>query len=123
MLNRHTVAVVDDDESVRESLPELLRELGFEAHAFDSAERLLDSQWLEGVRCVIADVVMPGIGGFDLQQQIKRRVCKPAFIFITASRDEAIRRRAIEQGAVDCLFKPFSDTALIQALNRAFQTE
>jgi FixJ family two-component response regulator len=120
MLKYPTVAVVDDDKSVRESLPDLLRELGFEVQSFSSAEEFLESEFIKGIRCVILDVAMPGMSGFDLQKQLKRRSSQFAVIFITANRDESIRTRALEQGAVECLFKPFSDTALLHALNTAF---
>ncbi len=115
------VSVIDDDESVRESLPDLLRELGFEARAFSSPEEFLVSDCASKTKCLILDINMPGTSGLDLQRQLKIRNQKVRIIFITAQRDEAIRLRLLEQGAVECLFKPFSDTALLEALNTAFQ--
>ncbi|MGH9356596.1 MAG: response regulator [Terriglobia bacterium] len=115
------VSVVDDDESVRESLPDLLKEFGFAARAFASAEEFLASDCVGQTRCLILDVAMPGMTGPDLQRELKRRGQEIPIIFITAHRDETVRPRVLEQGAVECLFKPFSDTALLEALNAAFR--
>lgn len=115
------VAVVDDDESVRESLPDLLREFGFATHSFSSAEEFLTSDSLVQTGCLILDIAMPGMTGFDLQRELKLRGHIIPIIFISAQKDEAVRRRAFQQGAVEFLFKPFSDTALLQALNTAFR--
>jgi FixJ family two-component response regulator len=115
------VAVVDDDESVRESLPDLLREFGFATHSFSSAEQFLTSNSLVQTGCLILDIAMPGMTGFDLQQELKLRGHSIPIIFISAHKDEVVRRRALQQGAVEFLFKPFSDTALLQALNTALR--
>ena len=115
------VAVVDDDESVRESLPDLLREFGFATHSFSSAEEFLTSDSLVQTGCLILDIAMPGMTGFDLQRELKLRGHSIPIIFITAHKDEVVRRRAFQQGAVEFLFKPFSDTALLQALNTALR--
>ena len=115
------VAVVDDDESVRESLPDLLREFGFATHSFSSAEEFLTSDSLVQTGCLILDVAMPGMTGFDLQRELNLRGHSIPIIFISAHKDEAVRRRAFQQGAVEFLFKPFSDTALLQALNTALR--
>ncbi|QNI30506.1 response regulator [Alloacidobacterium dinghuense] len=120
---RSVVSVVDDDESVRESLPDLLMELGYAPRAFSSAEEFLASDSLSETKCLILDIAMPGMTGPNLHGELKRRRAKIPIIFITAQRDEAVRSRAIEEGAVDCLFKPFSDTALIVALNAAFKAQ
>ncbi len=117
------VSVVDDDESVRESLPDLLRELGFEAQAFPSAEEFLASDSVGQTRCLILDVAMPGMSGPDLQRELKRRRQEIPIVFITAHGGETVRPRLLEHGAVECLFKPFSDTALLEALNAALQTD
>ena len=117
------VAVVDDDESVRESLPDLLRACGFFAEAFSSAEEFLDSDYAGRTKCLILDVAMPGMSGPDLQLELTRRQEDIPIIFITSRRDEDIRLRVVRQGAVGCLFKPFSDTALLQALNTALEVE
>jgi FixJ family two-component response regulator len=115
------VSIVDDDESVRESLPDLLREFGFAAHAFSSAEEYLASDLIEQTRCLLLDITMPGMSGPDLQQELKRRRQEIPIVFITAQRDETVRSRLIEHGAVECLFKPFSETALLEALTTALR--
>jgi len=118
---RLLVSVVDDDESIRESLPDLLSEFGFAARAFSSAEAFLSSDCVEKTRCLILDVMMPGMTGLDLQQELTRRGQKIPVIFITARKEEAVRARAFKQGAVKFLNKPFSDTALLDALNAALR--
>jgi FixJ family two-component response regulator len=115
------VSVVDDDESVRESLPDLLRELGFAAQAFSSAEEFLASRYVDKTRCLLLDVAMPGMSGPELQKELKLSHQEVPLVFITAHTDEAIRSRVLEQGAVDCLLKPFSETALVDAINRALR--
>ena len=114
---RPLLSVVDDDESVRESLPDLLREFGFAARAFSSAQEFLSSDSVGQTKCLILDVAMPGMTGLDLQQELRRRGQEIPVIFITAQRNEAVREQALEQGAVNFLYKPFSDTALLEALN------
>lgn len=115
------VSVVDDDESVRESLPDLLRELGFAARAFSSAEEFLASDCVGRTRCLILDIAMPGMSGPDLQRELMRRRREIPIVFITAHVNETIRPYVLEQGAVECLFKPFTDTALREALNAALR--
>jgi FixJ family two-component response regulator len=119
MAGRPLISVVDDDVSVRESLPDLLRELGFSAQAFSSAEEFLWSDHVNETRCLILDVAMPGMTGPDLQRELKLRGQKIPIVFITGNRDENLRTRLLEQGAVECLFKPFSDTALLKAIDAA----
>jgi FixJ family two-component response regulator len=121
MVIRSLVSVVDDDESVRESLPDLLREFGFAVQAFASAEQFLASDCIGQTRCLILDVAMPGMSGLDLQRELTLRQQKIPIVFITAHGDESDRPRLLEQGAVECLFKPFSDTALREALNAALR--
>jgi FixJ family two-component response regulator len=118
---RLLVSVVDDDESVRESLPDLLKELGFAAQAFSSAEEFLASSYVDQTRCLLLDIAMPGMSGPDLQKELKLRRREIPIVFITAQTDEAIRSRVLEQGAVACLLKPFSDVALLDAINRALR--
>jgi FixJ family two-component response regulator len=113
------VAVVDDDESVRESLPDLLREFGFAVRAFSSAEEFLASDCVEQSNCLILDIAMPGMTGPELQHELSVRRHEIPIIFITAQRDETVRARVLERGAVECLFKPFSETALHDAVNAA----
>ncbi|MGB9236966.1 MAG: response regulator [Terriglobales bacterium] len=118
---RPLVSVVDDDESVRESLPDLLREFGFAARTFSSAEEFLASDCVDPTRCLILDIAMPGMTGPELQQELIRRRQAIPTIFITANRDKTVRPQLLEQGAVECLFKPFRDTDLLDALNTAFR--
>ena len=119
MVNRPLVSVVDDDESVRESLPDLLREFGFAAQAFASAEEFLASDFIDDTSCLILDVAMPGMSGPDLHRELLRRKQQIPTVFITAHGSEATRPQLIAQGAVDCLLKPFSDTALREAIDAA----
>jgi len=111
--------VVDDDESVRESLPDLLRVLGYDTEAFASAEAFLASGALERADGLILDVAMPGMGGPELMRQPAVRARGVPVIFITALHDEALRRDLLRQGASDCLFKPFSEETLLDALAAA----
>jgi FixJ family two-component response regulator len=113
------VAVVDDDESVRESLPDLLTEFGFSALVFSSAEEFLKSGAVALAKALLLDVAMPGMTGPELQAELKKRGLALPIVFITGRKDDATRDRLIENGAIDVLQKPFSDVALRQALNRA----
>ncbi len=122
MPSRWLVSVVDDDESVRESLPDLLRQFGFAAEAFSSAEAFLASEVVSATRCLLLDVALPGMSGPDLQQELILRRRSIPIVFITASGDRTIRQRLLAQGAVECLFKPFSEAALLDALNAALRT-
>jgi FixJ family two-component response regulator len=120
---RPLLSMVDDDEMLRESLPELLREFGFAARAFSSAQEFLSSDHVDQTRCLILDVAMPGMSGLDLQTELKRRGQAIPIIFITAQKDEDIRKQAFRQGAVAFLEKPFSDSALLDAVNAALAGE
>lgn len=113
------ISVVDDDESVRESLPELLKACGFSVRAFASAEEFLASEIVGETQCLVLDVVMPGMTGPDLQRELRHRGQEPRIVFITARRDEVVRPRLLEQGAVECLFKPFSEKSLLEAVETA----
>ena len=115
------ISVVDDDESVRESLPDLLREFGFAAQAFSSAEEFLASDRIAETRCLVLDIAMKDMTGPDLQKELARRRQEIPIIFITAHADETVRRRLLARGAVECLSKPFSDTALLAALDAALR--
>jgi FixJ family two-component response regulator len=121
IVRRSLVSVVDDDESVRESLPDLLKELGYAVQAFSSAEEFLASEYVEQTKCLILDIAMPGMTGPDLQRELKLRRREIPIVFITAHREENVRRRLLEQGAVECLFKPFSERTLLEALHAALQ--
>lgn len=113
------VSVVDDDESVRESLPDMLRQFGLLVQAFSSAEAFLESDVVDRTNCLILDVAMPGMSGPDLQRELAGRRQKIPIVFITASGDKAMRARVLADGAIACLCKPFSETALLDALNAA----
>ena len=121
MVSTSIVSVVDDDESVRESLPDLLRQFGFAVHAFSSAKEFLASDFVSRTNCLVLDVAMPGMSGPDLQRELMNRRQEIPIVFITAHGGETVRPRLIEQGAVECLFKPFSDTALLEAVNAALR--
>jgi FixJ family two-component response regulator len=107
MVKRLLVSVVDDDESVRES--------------FSSAEEFLASDYVGQTKCLILDIAMPGMSGPDLQRELTLRGHEIRIVFITAHGDETVRPRMLEQGAVECLSKPFSDAALREALDAALR--
>jgi FixJ family two-component response regulator len=116
---RKLVAVVDDDESIRESLPDLLVALGYAARAFASAEEFLASGCVSDVRCLILDIAMPGMSGPELQRELILQGHQIPIIFITAQGDKSLRRGLLQKGAVECLFKPFSEENLRTALDAA----
>jgi FixJ family two-component response regulator len=118
---RPLLSVVDDDESVRESLPDLLREFGFAAQTFSSAEEFLSSSSVDQTSCLILDIAMSGMSGPELHQELKRRGQEIPTIFITGQRDETVRARTLKQGAAGFLLKPFSDAALLAAIKTALQ--
>ncbi len=121
MVTHPLVSVVDDDQSVRESLPDLLREFGFAVAIFSSAEEFLASDSMGQTQCLILDIAMPGMSGPDLQRELTLRRQKIPIVFITALRDETVAPRLLEQGAVACLLKPFSETDLMDAINVALR--
>jgi FixJ family two-component response regulator len=122
-VERSLVSVVDDDESVRESLPDLLREFGFAVRPFSSAEEFLSSDAVGETRCLILDIAMPGMSGLDLQQELRRLGWTIPVVFITAQKDKVIQDRVFKQGAAAVLLKPFSDAALFEAVKAAMKTE
>ena len=115
------VAVVDDDESVRESLPDLLAQLGFAVQVFASGEDFLASLAVAEARCLLLDIAMPGMSGPELQDELRSRRVDIPIVFITGQHDEAVRPRMMERGAVDVLAKPFSEAALLRAVNAALR--
>jgi FixJ family two-component response regulator len=117
------IAIVDDDESVRESLPDLLRELGFDVQAFSSAEEFLASDCVGRTACLLLDIAMPRMSGPDLQRELRVRGQRIPIVFITAIGDNNVRSRVLADGAIECLQKPFSDSALREALNAALQSK
>ena len=119
--NQSLVSIVDDDESVRESLPDLLRQFGFAAEAFSSAEELLASNVVSETSCLLLDIAMPGMSGPDLQQELTRRRQEIPIVFITANGDRTVRPRLLARGAVECRSKPFSEAALLDAVRAALR--
>ncbi len=113
------VAVVDDDESVRESLPAVLKQLGYSAQVFSSSEAFLASDALTLAQCLVVDVAMPGMTGPELHQELRRRGVATPVVFITGQADVPLRRTLMSRGAVACLFKPFTRLELITALRAA----
>jgi FixJ family two-component response regulator len=121
MNTRPLLSVIDDDESVRESLPYLLKRFGFAVLAFSSAEEFLASDQISQTKCLILDITMQGMSGPDLFEELRHLGWNIPVIFITAQRDEKVRSQVLEQGATACLFKPFSGTTLRAALDDALR--
>jgi FixJ family two-component response regulator len=122
MAPRISVAVVDDDESVRESLPDLLREFGYAPKAFASAEEFLASGCIPEARCLILDIAMPGMSGPELHHELILRGHAIPIIFITAHADKSVPPGLLRRGAIACLFKPFNEEDLRAALAAALPT-
>jgi FixJ family two-component response regulator len=121
-VDRRVVSVVDDDESVRESLPDFLRSFGHEVLPFASASEFLQrAENLDRTGCLILDVVMPGMSGPELQQELARRDCNIPIVFITGFSDGVVKRQVLTRGAVACLSKPFSECALLDAVTAALR--
>jgi FixJ family two-component response regulator len=116
------ISVVDDDESVRESLSGLMRSVGFAVTVFASAEEFLSSVYLRNTECLILDVRMPGMNGLDLQSHLAVTRHQIPIVFVTAHGDEEARQRALNGGAVGYLLKPFSEDALLKAIDVALQS-
>jgi FixJ family two-component response regulator len=114
------VSLVDDDISVRESLQALLSDLGFAVRAFASAEAFLDSDCFGETECLVLDIEMPAMSGINLQRELQCRGYAIPIVFITAQQDEAVRARVIAHGAVECLSKPLSAAAMLEALDAVF---
>ena len=119
MISVSLISIVDDDESVRESLEGLLKSVGFRVEAFALAGDFLNSKALHATDCLILDVRMPGMSGPELQRQLIASQHSIPIIFITAHGDEAVRARVLGDGAVDCLLKPFNEDVLLNAVNAA----
>ena len=117
MSNSPLISVVDDDDSVRESLRRLIRSVGFAVQAFSSAEQFLNSDQFRETRCLILDVKLPGMDGLDLQRHLIASREEIPVIFITAHGDDAARIHALRNGALEYLFKPFSEEALLDAIH------
>jgi FixJ family two-component response regulator len=123
MIKSPLISIVDDDESVRESLRSLIRSVGFEAELFSSAEAFLTSNQLSNTNCLILDLRMPGMSGLALQRQLLTTNNRVPIIFITAHGDEGARVQALNNGAVDFLPKPFSEEALLKAIYSALNSQ
>lgn len=121
MTKRPLVCIVDDNESVRESLPDLVQHGGYDSQVFESGEAFLASPAVNEptCTCLILDVGLPGISGPDLHKELLRRGRRIPVVFITAQGDRTLPARLVAAGAVACLLKPFSDTALLEALEKA----
>jgi len=113
------ISIVDDDESMREAIQSLLRSVGFRAKTFASGEQFLQSDQIENTACLILDVRMPGMSGLDLQRRLMATECRIPIVFVTAHGEEEARSRALQEGAVDFLLKPFSEEALLNAIQAA----
>jgi FixJ family two-component response regulator len=122
MASRSLIALVDDGESVRESLPDLLQEFGFAAPAFASAEDFLASGCLAQTSCLVLDVAMPEMSGPDLHLELRRRRYSIPIVYVTAYAEDTLRPHLMEQGATTCLFKPFTDTELLEALQAVLRS-
>jgi FixJ family two-component response regulator len=115
------VAVVDDDDLLRDALRRLLKASGLGAISFESAEDLLNSGRLSEIACLIADVRMPGMSGLELQARLKTVRCAIPIIFITAHGDAKMRVQAMRDGAVEFLTKPFDNAVLLEIVHAALE--
>jgi FixJ family two-component response regulator len=113
------IAIVDDDQSVQRALQDLIESEGLPTVCFGSAEEFLESGVQNSAACLIADVRMPGISGIDLQARLKADRCRIPIIFITAHGDAKMRIRAMRDGAVEFLTKPFDDAVLLETVHAA----
>src|SRR5882762_5348762 len=116
------VSIVDDDESVREALPDLLREFGFAVQSFASAEEFLASGRIDETRCLVLDIAMPGMSGPDLQRELRRRSQALPIVYNTANEDSSDCARIVDAGTESYLIKPFSEAALLGAITKAIET-
>lgn len=113
------ISVVDDDESIRTAIYNLLRSLGYIVHVFPSAEAFLQSPQLRNTWCVIADIRMPGMSGIELQLRLRSEGSRVPFVFVTAVPEESVRASALEGGAICFLTKPFDEDSLVACLGKA----
>jgi FixJ family two-component response regulator len=117
------ISIVDDDESIREALQSLLRSVGFKVKTFASAEQFLQSDQIETTACLILEVRMPGMSGLELQRRLMATQRRIPIVVVTAHGDEEVRSRALQEGAVEFLLKPFSEEALLNAIQAALPTQ
>ena len=123
MIEAALISIVDDDESIREAIQSLLGSVGFKAKTFASAEQFLQSDQIENTACLILDVRMPGMSGLELQRRLMATQCRIPIVFVTAHGDEEARSRALQEGAVEFLLKPFSEEALLNAIQAALHAQ
>ena len=119
--NSRLVAIVDDDQSVQSALQDLIESDGLSTVCFGSAEQFLDSEARHRALCLIADIRMPGMSGLELQAKLIAEKCPLPIIFITAHSDDELRLRAMREGAVEFLTKPFDDEVLLEAVDAALE--
>lgn len=117
--DKPVISIVDDDESIRQSLESLLRSVGFGVRTFDSAEAYLESGRPDATRCLLLDVRMPGMSGLELQRHLAASGARVPIVFLTAHGDQEARDRALREGAVDVLLKPFGEKELLDAVQAA----
>ena len=117
------ISIIDDNDSVRESLERLMRSVGFAVNVFASAEEFLDSDRLRYTDCLILDVRLPGMNGLELQRHLATSHSEIPIIFITSHEDDELRARALNAGAVDYFLKPFNDEDLLDAIDAALKSK
>ena len=122
MTPQHCIAIVDDDQSVREAATNLFRSMGFPVVAFASAEEFLDSDSVERTSCLVLDVQMPGMGGLRLQSHLASAGRHIPIVFVTGYPDEGVRTKALASGAVCFLTKPFAEGELLDGLRSALMS-
>jgi FixJ family two-component response regulator len=115
------IAIVDDDQSVQNTLQDLIESEGLSARCFGSAEKFLESGEQHNAACLIADIRMPGMSGLELQAKLNAERCRIPIIFITAHGDAKMRVQAMCDGAVEFLTKPFDNAVLLQTVQAALQ--
>ncbi len=116
---KRLVCVVDDDQSIRRGLRRLFKSACYDAEMFSSAEDYLSREPFDGPICLVLDVRMPGVNGLDLQKALEARGNCEQIVFITGHADVPTCKRAMKNGAIDFLTKPFDDTELIEAVERS----
>ena len=117
--NSRLIAIVDDDESLRSALQDLIESDGLSALCFGSAEQFLNSEARQKAACLIADIRMLGMSGLELQAKLKAEGCAIPIVFITAHGDVETRTLAMRDGAVEFLNKPFDDAVLLEIVHAA----
>ena len=115
------VFVVDDDASVREAIASLVRSVRLDVHTFGSAQELLDAECLDRPACLVLDVRLPGSSGLDLQRELRARGIGIPIIFLTAYGDVPMSVRALKEGAIEFLIKPFRDQDLLDAIQQGLE--